>query len=67
VLKESVKLSKASVFLSLQALHKLANSLFHALCIWCVKTLLVLGTWIRIRSSLGGLMSPLLTDMGRLA
>jgi hypothetical protein len=43
-LKQPVNLAKASAFLSLQALHKLANRLFHAVCILCFMKLLVLWT-----------------------
>ncbi len=47
-LKESVKLGKANAFLFFQALHKFANILFHALCIWRVLKFPLLRTWIRI-------------------
>jgi hypothetical protein len=45
--EESVNVIKSTTFLCLQAFHKLADSLFHAGCIQCIKTLLILW-WARI-------------------
>ena len=45
--EESVNVIKSTTFLCLQAFHKLADSLFHASCIRCIKTLLILW-WARI-------------------
>ena len=46
--EESVNVIKSTTFLCLQAFHKLADSLFHASCIRCIKTLLIFW-WERIR------------------
>ena len=45
--EESVNVIKSTTFLCLQVFHKLADSLFHASCIQCIKTLLILW-WARI-------------------
>ncbi len=66
-LQKTVNLAKASVFLSLQALHKLANRLFNAVCIWRFMKLLVLWTWIRIPLLIRRPHVPIFSDMGRLA
>ncbi len=56
-IKVSVKLYKATAFLSLQTLYKLDNCVFHTFCIWCVAKLLILRTGLE-SPSLKVPMSP---------
>ena len=57
MVKKSVNVLESTAFLTLHAIQKLIDSLFLALCVWCLKKLVILcrWTWISLVRVDGGL------------
>ena len=57
MLKKSVNVLESTAFLTLYAIQKLIDSLFLALCVWCLKKLIIFWrwTWISLVQVDGGM------------